>query len=194
MGDDALRPRRHANKRTRAAGPSAGASRIDPWPLKRSRWAVASVRSNSRPPTYGPRSITRTRTVRAPCRRVSLLPHGSDLWATPMRPGRQRAAAAEVVAVEAGAVPRRVRRPVDVQASERPPDAAHEYAGAHALRLPRRSRSTYRPDAAVRSRSIVRQRPRAVDLQRGGDAPRLRLGGADDLTPRGRRARACVSS
>ena len=61
--------------------------KIAPWPWKRSLCAVASVRSNSRPPTYGPRSITRTRTVRPRWRSVTLLPHGSDLWATPRRPG-----------------------------------------------------------------------------------------------------------
>ena len=48
--------------------------------------AVASVRSYSRPPTYGPRSITRTRSVRPRWRSVTLLPHGSDLWATPSLP------------------------------------------------------------------------------------------------------------
>jgi hypothetical protein len=60
--------------------------RIRPWPLKRSLRAVDSVRSYSRPPTYGPRSMTRTRSVRPRWRSISFEPHGSDLWATPILP------------------------------------------------------------------------------------------------------------
>ena len=54
---------------------------------KPSRYFVAAVRSNSRPPTYGPRSMTRARTTRDPWRSTTVDPHGSDLCATPSRPG-----------------------------------------------------------------------------------------------------------
>src|SRR4051812_22855783 len=63
------------------------ATRIDPTPEKPSFERVAAVRSYSRPPTYGPRSTTGTRTVRPPWRSVTFDPHGSDLFATPSVPG-----------------------------------------------------------------------------------------------------------
>src|SRR3954453_9468550 len=56
---------------------------IAPWPRNFRRFAVASVRSYSRPATYGPRSMTGTRRTRPWWRSVTLVPHGSDLWATP---------------------------------------------------------------------------------------------------------------
>ena len=59
---------------------------IAPAPLKPSFCAVAAVRSYSRPPTYGPRSITGTRTIRPRWRIVTFVPHGSDLLATPSEP------------------------------------------------------------------------------------------------------------
>src|SRR3954453_18177273 len=59
---------------------------IGPWPLKPSLRAVADVRSYSRPPTYGPRSITRTRRTRPWWRSVTFVPQGSDLLATPTEP------------------------------------------------------------------------------------------------------------
>jgi len=45
--------------------------------------AVAAVRSHSRPATNGPRSITGTVIVRPPKEKVTSVPHGSDLCATP---------------------------------------------------------------------------------------------------------------
>ena len=47
---------------------------------------VPRERSHRRPLTYGPRSMTRTVTMRplAGLRRVTRVPHGSDRWATPM--------------------------------------------------------------------------------------------------------------
>ena len=78
--------------------------------------------------------------------------------------GRQRAAAAEVPAVQAGAVPRRQRGAVHVQPPE--PERAGRAAGADlhanagAQRAgARRSRSRSAPRASVRSRSSVTQRP-----------------------------------
>ena len=53
---------------------------------KPSAYFVAPVRSNSRPATNGPRSITRTRTVRPRWRMVTFVPHGSVLCATPSVP------------------------------------------------------------------------------------------------------------
>ena len=89
VGDDALRGHSTDGK----SGPGRTYVRIGyrvtwigPWPLKRSLRAVAAVRSYSRPPTYGPRSITRTRTTRPRWRIVTLVPHGSDLLATPTVP------------------------------------------------------------------------------------------------------------
>src|SRR5687768_606640 len=45
-------------------------------------------RSSSRPAMYGPRSTTGTVTVLAPCVRVTIVPQGSDLCATPQVSGR----------------------------------------------------------------------------------------------------------
>jgi len=50
---------------------------------KWSRFFVLAVRSNSRPATKGPRSITLARTECPRCRSVSFVPQGIDLWATP---------------------------------------------------------------------------------------------------------------
>src|SRR5262245_20083094 len=61
-----------------------------PGPGQPSFWAVACVRSYSRLPAYGPRSITGTRTTRPRWRNVTMVPHGSDLLATPSRPGASR--------------------------------------------------------------------------------------------------------
>ena len=80
---------RIANDASQSAA-CAAVTWIGPCPLKPSRRAVAAVRSYSRPPTYGPRSITRTRTTRPRWRNVTLVPHGSDLCATPSEPGDSR--------------------------------------------------------------------------------------------------------
>ena len=151
---------------------------------RRGRWnragcAVAAVRSYSRPPTYGPRSITGTRTTRPWWRSVTFVPHGSDLWATPSCAGVERAAAAERVAVQAGPVPRRVARCGTRSGGRacacRPGRRADAHARAGAQRAgacDRAARSG--PRASVRSRSSVTQRPPRLDLQRDG-----RAGGLD---------------
>src|SRR3954452_22609828 len=61
--------------------------RTYPWPRKPRRSLVAEVRSYSRPPTYGPRSTTGTRTERPRERSVTFVPHGRCLLATPSVPG-----------------------------------------------------------------------------------------------------------
>src|SRR5207245_1096941 len=53
---------------------------------KPSACLVASVRSNSRPATNGPRSTTGTRTERPSQRNVTSVPHGSVRLATPIVP------------------------------------------------------------------------------------------------------------
>ena len=108
----------------RRLAPPARRCRSSAWsgscrgPGSRAAAAVAAVRSYSRPPTNGPRSITGTRTLRSPRLNVTFVPHGSVLCATPSVPGAEAAAAAERVAVQAGAVPATRTRAVDVQ----PPD------------------------------------------------------------------------
>ena len=151
--------------------------RIDPWPLNFRRRAVAAVRSYSRAPAYGPRSITGTRTTRPRWRRVTRVPHGSDLWATPSWDVPRPSAAPGPVAVEAGAVPRRERVAVDVQ----PPQAvlagraaAHAHASARAHRAGHAVAQDV-PPLRVRAVTIERD-PAAVapDLQRD-----RRAGGLD---------------
>jgi alpha,alpha-trehalose phosphorylase len=56
---------------------------IGPSPGKCSAWAVAPVRSHTRPAMYGPRSSTGTRIARPPYTNVTIVPHGSVLFATP---------------------------------------------------------------------------------------------------------------
>src|SRR4051812_46023311 len=58
-------------------------TRIEPTPEKPRRSFVAAVRANSRPPEYGPRSTTGTRTGRPWWRSVTFVPHGRGLFATP---------------------------------------------------------------------------------------------------------------
>ena len=64
-------------------------------------------RSHCRPETYGPRSTTGTVIVLplAGFLKVTLVPHGSVLWATPMECLRHREAAGRALSVEARPVP-----------------------------------------------------------------------------------------
>ena len=59
---------------------------IGPWPLKPSLRAVAAVRSYSRAPTYGPRSITADAHDASAVAQGDPVPQGSDLLATPSVP------------------------------------------------------------------------------------------------------------
>src|SRR5215510_14651044 len=103
--------------------------------------------------------MTRTLTVRPPLRSVSFAPHGSDLWATPRRPGVRRPPQPSLLPYSPGPYqdalarryaftwPMRIFRPF-----------TRTRAGAlSGLRI--RSRNVKRPDEEVRSRSIVRQWP-----------------------------------
>ena len=147
---------------------------IAPWPLKPSLRAVAAVRSYSRPPTYGPRSITRTRTTRPRWRIVTLVPHGSDLFATPTVPA-QPPAATQIVAEQARPVPRGLRVPVDVQAADH---AGRAGIRAHARTRAERAADALAQDVAARGAGAVtvegHPAPTALDLQfhgaRCGDA------------------------
>ena len=56
-------------------------ARIGPWPLKPTRCAVTAVRSYSRLPTYGPRSITGAVTVRPLWRKVTFHHNGRTVTA-----------------------------------------------------------------------------------------------------------------
>ena len=136
------------------------------------------VRSNSRAPTYGPRSMTGTRTMRLPSRSDDLRAARQRLVGDAERAGAQRAAAAELVAVQAGAVPRGQRRAEDVQP---PDDLARGRVGASpgsAARQRRPRRAHGRRCAPVR-RGHVRQ-PRAGGA--GGRRPaRRRRGGRRDV-------------
>ena len=139
-------------------------------PVNRSLRAVASVRSYSRPATYGPRSMTRTRTVRVAAAERDLGAAGQRLVGDAEAARGQAAAAAERVAVEAGAVPRRVCRAVDVEPPDVPPGGAHAHAGGGAQRLP----DAIAQDVAAGGAGAVavERAPAALalDLQRGDDA------------------------
>src|SRR3954468_18378188 len=101
-----------------------------PAPENPRRSFVAAVRSNSRPPAYGPRSTTGTRTVRPPWRSVTFLPHGSVLFATPSVRGVSVPPQPRCPPYRPGAVPRDLRAAVDVQ----PPHVLAGGAGADAHR------------------------------------------------------------
>ena len=141
--------------------------------------AVAAVRSNSRPPTYGPRSITRTRTVRPPWRSVTFAPHGSDLCATPRRP-------ADSVPPQPRWLPYRPGPYQDALGVAGRRSGARD--GASGRRSARTRAGTLR---APRTRSRSTKRPRGVGRGAVERAPVPRRRTCSDATGRVRAPGAC---